>query len=363
MATKVCISIDTEFSIAGAFGNRSLLPVAEQRVWCKVNNKSHGLGFILDCFAKYEITGTFFVEALNRHYFKHDPMRQIAENLHAAGHDIQLHLHPCWRVFLHEDWRRRACGHALSSLDSFFRRSEDDSLCLIEDGLQAFREWQLPVPTVFRSGGLQHDEALYRARARAGIPYSSHIGVAIFDSGDARFRLYSGRHELHGVTECPTLTFRDWQVPGKEHFKTLTITGSSFAETRMLLEQAHQEGIEQVVILTHPFEYVLTRDHTLRQMRRHRVNQRRLARLCEFLNQNRDRFPTCGIAAAASAPKRPGSMRNVLLKGSLLRAVPRIVEQAAYEKYGQWRLGRQHVPALVDVFDAEAVLDTAAMSE
>jgi len=341
MRTKVCITIDTEFTIAGAFREREAYPVADQRVWCTADGQSHGLGFLLDCFKQHSITATFFVEVLNKHYFKHDPMRKIAEQLHGAGHDVQLHLHPCWTIFQHDDWRERARVPTKPGLDAFFGRAESDSLRLMEYGLETFHVWKLPTPTVFRSGGLQHDDVLYRAQARAGIPYSSHVGVAVFDSGDPQYRLYSGRHERHGVIECPTLSFRDWKVLGKEHLKTLTITGSSFAETRMLLDRAHQAGIEQVVILTHPFEYVHSVDRPVAKMRRHRVNQRRLASLCAFLDENRDRFDTCGISTAAAAPMQAASSRNILLEGSLLKALPRMAQQAAYDKYGMWRLHNQ----------------------
>jgi hypothetical protein len=176
--------------------------------------------------------------------------------------------------------------------------------------------------------------------------------VAVFDSGDDNYRLYSGRHARHGVIECPILTFRDWKLPGKTHLKSLTITGSNFAETRMLLEQAHREGVEQVVILTHPFEYVHASDLQMSRMRRHHVNQRRLARLCEFLSANTDRFATDGLSAAAAMPMGAESSRNVLLKGSLLTAMPRMAEQAAYDKYSMWRLKHQQA---APVADAEAM--------
>lgn len=344
MRTQVAITVDTEFSIAGAFRDMTVSPVAEERVWCVSDDKSHGLGFMLDCFAQYGITATFFVEVLNRHYFRRDPMRGIAEKLHAAGHDVQLHLHPCWTIFQHDDWRTRT----KRGIDAFYGRAEDDSLELMEYGLETFHDWGLPTPTVFRSGSLHHDDALYRAQARAGIPYSSHIGVAVFDSGDANYRLYSGRHERHGVVESPILSFQDWKVPGKTHLKSLTITGSSFAETRMLLEQAHRAGIEQVVILTHPFEYVHASDPQMSCVRRHHVNQRRLTRLCKFLSENTDRFATDGMSQAAAMPMLKESPRNVLLKGSLLTAMPRMLEQAAYGKYGMWRLKHQDAMPVVE---------------
>lgn len=358
MRTRVCISIDTEFSINCTFGNPALLPVAEQHVWCKVKDESHGLGFILDCLAEHKVTGTFFVETLNRHYFRHDPMRRIAERLHASGHDVQLHIHPCWDIFRHENWRELARGR--QGLDDFHGRPEDESLRLIEAGLTAFHEWRLPAPSIFRSGNLHHDESLYRAQARAGIPFSSHVGMAIFDSGDPQFRLFSGRHACHGITECPILTFCDWKAGSREHLKTLTITGSSFAEMRMLLEQAHQQGMEQVVILTHPFEYVSIHEDVVRKMRRHRVNQRRLKKLCAFLDQNRDRFDACGMETAARAPMRAPSSSNVLLKGSLLHALPRMVEQKAYDGYSQWRV-RYQMPSLAGPHEVDDSLRTARM--
>lgn len=339
MRTRVCITIDTEFSIAGAFEDSNCRPVAEPMVWCNVDGRSEGLGFMLDCFAQHDIPATFFIEALHRYYFKDDPMGPIVKWIQeAGGHEIQLHVHPCWSVFQHEDWWARV--RQTPRQDDFFGRAEDDSVRLIEYGLAVFREWGVPAPLVFRSGSLQHDDVLYRALARTGIPYSSNIGLAIFDSGDPRYQMYSGRQLHHGVLECPVLTFSDWSVPGKRHLKTLTITGTSFAETRRLLDQAQRAGIGQVVILTHPFEYVQSHDDTLAHARRHRVNQERLAQLCQYLNQARDRFLPCGMAAAASAPLVREDGENRLLTGSVWQSVRRLASQAAYQQYGNWALAR-----------------------
>lgn len=338
MKTKVCITIDTEFSIAGAFTDTRYAPIGEQRVLCDVEGKSEGLGFMLGCFERNGITATFFVEAAQRHYFKNDPMAPIARRLHASGHEVQLHVHPCWSMFQHDDWKERI--RTTKRVDAFAGRSEDDSYQLIKDGMAAFSDWGVPAPTVFRSAGLQHDATLYKAQARAGIPYSSHIGMAIFNSGDTDYALYGGRHERHGIVECPVLSFCDWRLAGRRHLKTLTITGTSFAETRTLLERAQKAGIEQVVILTHPFEYVQFGNFRMNEVRTHRVNQRRLTQLCEYLAGAGDRFETCGVGAAASAPRNAASANNVLLEGRTVQALPRIAGQFAYERYGKWRLAR-----------------------
>ena len=337
---KVCITVDTEFSIAGAFAHSTWLPIAEQRVLCMVGKKSHGLGFMLDCFSRHQVKASFFVESLNRRYFKHDPMRPIAEQLHAAGHEVQLHVHPCWDVFQHADWRERARMPMSPGIDDFYGRSEDDSLRLIESAMEVFDDWKVPTPTAFRSGNLRHDDTLYKAIARAGIPYASNVGAAIYDCGDPRYQLYSGRHLRHGVVECPLLSFRDFSFAGSPKLKSLTITGSSFAETRLMLEQAYSMGIEEVVILTHPFEFVQSQGVRLHNMRPNRLNRARLEKLCAYLAANRGRFQTTGVAEAAAAPLTPDSERNLLLKGKLSTSLPRAVAQVCYDQYGKWQMAR-----------------------
>jgi peptidoglycan/xylan/chitin deacetylase (PgdA/CDA1 family) len=341
MRTRVCITIDTEFSIAGAFAHASKRPVAEQNVWCNVNGRSEGLGFMLETFRKNAVTATFFVETVQRYYFKDDPMAPIAKRIHDEGHEVQLHTHPCWSHFQHEDWRERLGGKRGN--DDFKGRSVADSVQLIEQGISSFRDWGLPRPTVFRSGNLQHDDNLYQALARAGIPYSSNVAVAIYDSGDASFKLYSGQHERHGVTEFPVLTFSDWALGPKQHIRSLTIAGSSFTETRALLEQARDAGIALVVLLTHPFEYVQTHDMAFKNSRRYGLTQSRLTQLCEFLHENSDRFDACGLGQAATAMPAAGTPpANTLLKGSLWRALPRMAAQVATHKVGHWMLDRTH---------------------
>ena len=337
MRTRVCITIDTEFTIGGAFADAARHPVAEQNVYCNVQDRSEGLGFMLDTFGRHGVQATFFVETVQRNYFKHDPMRPIAQRIADAGHEVELHTHPCWNVFRHDDWRERA--RTAKRLDDFKDRSLESSVALLEQGIASFADWGLPRPRTFRSGNLQHDATLYQALARVGIPYSSNIGTAIFDSGDPAYRLYSGHHLRHGVIECPVLSFSDWSLGSRKHLKSLTIAGTSFRETRTLLEKAHAAGIATVVILTHPFEYIHARDYGFTQTRVHHVAQQRLRRLCAWLERHADRFDACGLTRALDQDATT-SERNVLLDVSVLQSVPRMAEQVLYDKYGHWALSR-----------------------
>ena len=342
MRTRVCITIDTEFSIAGAFTHAGRVPVAEPLVWCNVDGRSEGLGFMLETFQQYGIRATFFVETMHRMYFQHDPMAPIAKRIHGAGHEVQLHTHPCWALFEHPDWWERSSG--MRGRDDFRAMPVAQSVRLIEQGIATFRAWGLPRPLAFRSGNLQHDDNLYRALAQTGIPYSSNVGVAISDSGDPNYALYSGAHRRHGVVEFPVLTFSDWKVGAKQHMKSLTIAGSSFAETRRLLEQAREAGIALVVILTHPFEFVQNYDMGFEQNRRHRLTQGRLTSLCKFLHDNNDRFEAVGLAQAAAAIQSEARAEsgNTLLQGTLWNSLPRMAAQFAHDKIGQWKLARTY---------------------
>jgi peptidoglycan/xylan/chitin deacetylase (PgdA/CDA1 family) len=338
--TRVCITIDTEFSIGGAFSDQAKQPVAEPLVWCNVEGRSQGLGFMLDTFRQYGVQATFFVETLHRYHFKHDPMRPIAQQIYAEGHEVQLHAHPCWTLFQDADWWNAARGR--KGLDDISKRSVDDAVKLISQGIETFKEWGLPPPRVFRSGNLNHGDNLYRALALSGIPYSSNVGVAISDSGNSNYKLYSGGHERHNVKEFPVLSFSDWQIGRKQNIKSLTIAGSGFAETRHLLEKARSAGIPLVVVLTHPFEFVQNRDLAFQQTRRNRLTQARLRKLCQFLQQNSDRFDASGLAAAAEAIPSGAAPANTLLQGALRHTLPRMAAQVAYHRFGRWLLARKH---------------------
>lgn len=318
---RVCITIDTEFSIGGAFADPARQPVGAPMVECVVAGRSQGLGFLLDCFRRHGVQATFFTETAQRFHFRDaDPMRALARRIAAAGHEVQLHVHPCWALFRHQDWAQRV--RAQPRQDDFTGRPLSSTLALLRHGQATFADWGLPAPQVFRSGNLQYDDSLYRALALAGIPYSSSIGLGVYDGGLAGYRLYGGRHVRHGVVECPVLSYRDWG----RHLKSLTVTSSSFAEMRWLLDQACAAGLELVVVLTHPFEYV-HRDAQGR-MRRHALNQARMERLCSYLAAHPARFQTCGMAAAASQPL--STSHNPLLAGRLWHTAGRIVAQSIY---------------------------------
>lgn len=337
MKTRVCFTIDTEFSIGGAFAAPyDARPVGEAAVWCPVDGRSEGLGFLLDTFAAHGVQATFFVEALHRSYFSLqnlDPMRPAVDAIRAAGHDLQLHLHPCWTVFEQEDWPG-VVGRQPRQ-DDFAGRPLASSIELIRRGQAQFADWGLPPPQVLRTGSLQHDRNTYRAIAACGLRAASNIGLGIYRSGDPDFDLYAGAHTIEGIVEFPVLSYVDVRLGARERLKSLTVTGSNVTETIALLEAAHASGLDAVVVLTHPFEYIRDYDAQFRGARTHARNQRKLAALCAHVREHSGRFGFATLSELLKThdPRMPA--RNPRLRAPQHLALGRLLGNRLHDA-GVW---------------------------
>ncbi len=279
--TQICISIDTEFSIAGHFERPGeYQPVAEPVVYGTVNGKEEALGFLLETFDRYNIVASFFVECANYYYFGDQPMKNVVDRLKAAGQDIQLHVHPIW-LHLNTDPELGAFPrHDDCSGQEFDELKRVFSACIA-----VFKRWVGQPPLAIRTGSLRADENVYRVMHELGIVMSSNVALGVFQPKEPLLCHDSGRHRIYGVMEIPVFSYQDSNFAGKAHKKSLQITSCSWPEMKYLLWKARNSGVEQIVILTHPFEYIKKSDFRYRKLTKNRVNQRRLQNLCEFINQ------------------------------------------------------------------------------
>jgi peptidoglycan/xylan/chitin deacetylase (PgdA/CDA1 family) len=328
MKTQVCLTADIEFNIAGTFADPARFqPVAEPSVWCEVDGRSQGLGFLLETLAAHGLRATFFVEALNTSYFGDEPMGRIARRLRDAGHDVQLHLHPCWTFFRDPDWRQRLAAEPPS--DTLVGRPIGEVGALIAEGIATFERWGLLRPVALRTGGLRVDLAVYEAMRRQGLDIASNVGLAIFRPAEKALQCYAGLHRINGVVEAPVLTYERPTAGAHAYEKTLTVTGSGWGEIESLLRRARDLGAGPVVVLTHPHEYVKAGDseRMFEARRPNRVNQARFERLAAFLARHRDEFETVTFAQAAegwrAARESPASPR---LRVPLARAAAGMVQ-------------------------------------
>ena len=284
--TQICITTDTEFSIAGHFKcPEQYFPVAEPAVYGEVDGREEALGFMLETFDRYDISSSFFIECANYYYFGDEPMQGITQRILSAGQDVQLHVHPIWLHFNQDPDIGSFPRH-----DDCAGRSYDDLFRAFSLCRDVFRRWTGKDPLALRTGSLSTDENVYRVMHDLGIKLSSNIGMGIVEHQQPLLRHNSGRHSIHGVMELPILTYQDMSFAGRKHWKSLQITSCSWPEMRHILWQARKLGVENIVILTHPFEFIKRADFQYRKLTRNRINQNRLKKLCAFIRQHDQDF-------------------------------------------------------------------------
>lgn len=320
------MTVDTEFSIGGAFADAAKYqPIAQQSVLCHDGRKSQGMDFLLGTLKEFALPATFFVEPLNVNFFGDAPMGNVAQGIANGGHDIQLHLHPCWTYFKHHNWKEHL--KIERPTDHLTGRSIGQLTDWIGEGLRTFERWGFQ-PTALRTGSMMVDMNVYRAMEACGLLVSSNVALGVFRPEEPELQLYSGLHQVGKVLEACVLSYVDREIGERRHMRSLTIAGASWSETRSLLEGAHAAGVESVVILTHPFEFSKHDFPTFTNGRRNRTTQRRLRKLCHFLAEQRNRFEICTFSSLSPSQAPKAAPANTLLKVPLPTVALRMLENA-----------------------------------
>lgn len=295
MPVQVCLTVDVEFSIGGAFTRPDTLsPIGENNVLCVAGGRENGLGFLLDVLRDHGLSATFFVESLQAHYFGDAPMGRIVERILGAGQDVQLHVHPAWRAFRDAEWRARTCSdHPSDFCDG---RSLQEAQDILTDAIACLRRLGCPAPIAMRTGNLRADRNIYRAMAACGLRLASNLGVAWWMPPDPGLRLRGGRNRLEGVLEVPVTTYL--QGSGSRP-RLLTTSASSFGEVKALLRQAHRQAVPTVVILSHPFDFLGANRLRPGGARRNQLVKRRMENICAFIADHSDTLTSVSFARAA----------------------------------------------------------------
>ena len=320
---EVCITIDTEFSVGGNFNNPKMAPIAKPIVLGTIRGQEQGLGFMLDNLARVKIRATFFIEALQTAYFGDEPMGGIARRIADAGHEVQLHLHPCWLHYeapANRDPNDSCAGRTDAELDRFF-----------DVGVSAFSRWGLPPPIAVRAGNFQVDANFYRAAARWGLALSSSIVLRADNPTDQNRRAVRLWRHIGKVLEFPVFSYT-YRIGSKEFLRPLAITACSLREVLSVLAQAYHHDISPIIINTHPQEYLKRRDITYTKLRHNRVNQTRFKAILKFLAENRNKFTTLPISALRRDGTDVGARERPQLQVPARTAIARMVENGINDR-------------------------------
>ncbi len=270
---KVCISFDVEFNINQAFNKVDNKPLGREVFEL---NSGEGFDNIVSILERNSAKATFFVEALNTCYFSNDEMGRYARSLLSKGFDVQMHTHPCWEFFAKENWQSYI---PVTPKDNYSELSVESIVESLNLALDVFSHWQVPRPTAFRAGNLAASGNLYKALKICGFEHSSNIGMPYFKPKEEHLQFENDCREIDGVYESPVTSFvsMGWKK------KLLTITGTSFYEMKNVLQKAHEQGVENIVVLTHIHEFL---NYDKNQL--NKINLARLNKLCRLINKNEE---------------------------------------------------------------------------
>lgn len=318
---RVLITIDTEFwpsapDFSAGVRQDQLDPDRELRrdVFGITPRGTFGIGYQLDLFRAYDLRAVYFVEALAASVVGPGPLERTVAAIHAAGQEVQLHVHTEWlKVVPNTILPGRIGQHirefTVEEQGLLLQRSRDNLLAA-----------GAPYVTAYRAGNFGASWETLRALASVGVVFdSSH------NAGHLRGACDMPTEEplvqpirRSGVWEIPVSCFEDW--PG--HYRHAQINACSFGEMTHALLQAWKLGWYCFVVVTHSNELL-----TLRRDGPNPIAIGRLQRLCKFLAAHRDRFET--VTFAQLDPDRmPGpDPRLAPIRSQALRTAWRMGEQ------------------------------------
>lgn len=320
---NVLITIDTEtYPINRNWKEDHLAGDMKRDLYGQIDGHEVGLDYQLRTICKHGLTANFMVESLFAAVPEvgQQPLRNIVGAVLSGGHDVQLHVHPEWMPYTHGlDVPHRS--HLLSA----YSASEQEAI--VRFAALQLEQAGAPRPTAFRAGGFAANGDTLQALARFGMRYDSSFnrtyGQQDWQSPEPR----SAGHltDYNGVQELPVAVFEDFAG----HFRPAQLCACSTAEMIHALKRAEEAGWEYFVIVSHTFEMLTRRRHpTKAPVIRWEVVER-FERLCEFLRDNRERFPTVRFADLdhSSAAQTSASI-GPQIKGRLVNTISRVVQQA-----------------------------------
>ena len=149
---NVYITVDTECSLGGAWGNPQWKPVGPDRaVLGRIGSKSYGIPLIMDILEENDLRGTFFTEVLARDLFGKSELAEAYAPIVRRGHDAQLHLHPVFHYYHQVAQGLMRRDQLPANMDLIGGLPFKTQVDLLEKGCSIFKEIFGSMPSAFRS--------------------------------------------------------------------------------------------------------------------------------------------------------------------------------------------------------------------
>jgi peptidoglycan/xylan/chitin deacetylase (PgdA/CDA1 family) len=292
---RVHLTFDVEIWCNGWNRLDEAFPRAFERyVWGRSAQGDYALPHNLKVLQDHGLVAVFFVEPLFSLRFGQEHLRTITGLITEAGQDVQLHLHAEWvdeiRPALIDDTSRKRQHLTHYTLP--------EQVALLTRGRQLIEAATGRPVSAFRAGSYAANRDSYRALAAAGIGIDSSLNATRDHSSNS---LGSGAilrrpSRIEGVDSYPVTVFRD----GLGRDRHLQVGACGFAEMRDVLDRAHDQGLQDLVLVSHNFE--LLKPGSIEP---DFIVARRFERLCKHLAGHSNRFQVQPFPAPGTAPFAP----------------------------------------------------------
>jgi hypothetical protein len=316
---KVLLTFDTEVhAIHPDWKKDRLQRDIDRDIEGIVDGRRVGLDYELDVLAKNRLKAVFMVESLfsATPEVGEEPLKQVIRRIRSASHEIQLHLHCEWIEH----------GHSIGipyrgKFQRLYSLEEQESL--LRFGCARLAECGSAKPSAFRAGGFAADASTLQALANAGFTYDSSFNPGYPEKCYLPPpRSFGSACLSNGTWEVPIAAFHDY--PG--HLRPAQICACSARELIHALEQAEKLGWKQFVILAHSFEMLSGRWQGKPAIRKEVVDT--FERVCAFLGENCDRFPTVGFGQL-ERPEDELAVSPAEIHGNMILTAGRMMQRAA----------------------------------
>jgi peptidoglycan/xylan/chitin deacetylase (PgdA/CDA1 family) len=329
---NVMLTVDTEFWPDGWRLDASNVDAAYERdVLGRLEGeqKEYGLPFLLSLLEQYGLHAVFFIEALSSQVVGDSFLRDMVSRTHAAGQEVQMHLHPEWPSGDSRMYGGQLRQQYMHQFSSTYQEA------FIADALEILADCGAPEVNAFRAGSYGAGNCTLRALAKNGIQYDTSYNLSYLD-GQCQIHSQKPLFQpvaFEGVIEFPITCFTDW--PG--HVKHAQLCATSYEELSYLLLQAWEQKETSFVIVLHSFECL-----SINRTKPDPTVIHRMESLCSFLDEHRDKFDTCGFRDLApesvqtvATDARPRFLQSTMprtlrrMREQLLRRVDSLTELAA----------------------------------
>lgn len=289
---RFLFTIDTEISMGGALQDPELEPVGpEQRIWGQTPEGTAGIDLFMDLFDEFDMRGAFFFEVCGRNVISERSLEQAARHIHGRGHDVELHVHPEFKMQI--DAVRAGEAKKPSAFFHTYRHAEQ--VKLLRSTAERIQAWTGRRPVAFRAGGFAADERTMGALKSVGLPIDSSYNLWSIDRETCKFNCRPALNDVAllppGVLEIPVTCYRASGPRGG--LRQFDLAALNATEAIAVLEELYAAGTRVCTSLTHSFRLLHTTDVQYSDARPDAFNIHRVRALCRFLNDNRDRFEVC----------------------------------------------------------------------